>query len=98
MPKLSKIFLTVYTFCAIIQINAQIFSWKNPNIPQDSIKKDSVIISRINKDFFTKDTLDFIKKQNRVVYDENGEIAERRSTAKPLALLTVPVRTVMPRD
>jgi hypothetical protein len=34
------------------------------------LKKDSVIISKINQDFYTKDTLDFIKKQNRVIYDE----------------------------
>ena len=29
-----------------------------------------MIISRINSDFFTKDTLDFIKKRNHVIYDE----------------------------
>ena len=65
-----KFFLTIAFFFAITSVNAQIFSWKNPNIPQDSLKKDSIVISRINRDFFTKDTLDFIKKQNRVIYDE----------------------------
>ena len=70
MPKINKIFLFTLTFFALISVNAQIFSWKNPNIPQDSLKKDSVLISKINQDFFTKDTLDFIKKQNRVIYDE----------------------------
>ena len=70
MPKLSIFFLIVFIFFASISVNAQIFSWKNPNIPQDSLKKDSILISKINKDFFTKDTLDFIKKQNRIIYDE----------------------------
>ena len=70
MSKINKIFLIFCTFSALISVNAQIFSWKNPNIPQDSLKKDSVLISKINQDFFTKDTLDFIKKQNRVIYDE----------------------------
>lgn len=70
MSKINKIFLIICTFSALISVNAQIFSWKNPNIPQDSLKKDSVLISKINQDFFTKDTLDFIKKQNRVIYDE----------------------------
>lgn len=70
MSKIIAFFLTVCIFFAITPVNAQIFSWKNPNTPQDSLKKDSVIISKINHDFFTKDTLDFIKKQNRIVYDE----------------------------
>lgn len=70
MSKIIAFFLTVCIFFAITPVNAQVFSWKNPNTPQDSLKKDSVIISKINNDFFTKDTLDFIKKQNRIVYDE----------------------------
>lgn len=70
MSNIKKILLTICIFFALTTVNAQIFSWKNPNTPQDSLKKDSVIISKINNDFFTKDTLDFIKKQNRVVYDE----------------------------
>nr|WP_245799265.1 hypothetical protein [Epilithonimonas bovis] len=67
---MKKILLTICIFFALTTVNAQIFSWKNPNIPQDSLKKDSILISKINHDFFTKDTLDFIKKQNRIVYDE----------------------------
>lgn len=70
MSNIKKILLTICIFFALTTVNAQIFSWKNPNTPQDSLKKDSVIISKINNDFFTKDTLDFIKKQNRVIYDE----------------------------
>ncbi|SIT96966.1 hypothetical protein SAMN05660493_01668 [Epilithonimonas bovis DSM 19482] len=70
MSNIKKILLTICIFFALTTVNAQIFSWKNPNIPQDSLKKDSILISKINHDFFTKDTLDFIKKQNRIVYDE----------------------------
>lgn len=51
-------------------LNAQIFSWNNPNLPKDSLKKDSVLISKINQDYFQKDTLDFIKKQNKIFVDE----------------------------
>nr|WP_312075649.1 hypothetical protein [Chryseobacterium sp.] len=58
--------------------NAQIFTWKNPNIPQDSIKSDSVrsaktdsiIFTRLSRDLFTKDTMDFVKTKNRVIIDE----------------------------
>lgn len=58
--------------------NAQIFTWKNPNIPQDSIKsdsarsakKDSIIYTRLSRDLFTKDTMDFVKTKNRVLIDE----------------------------
>ncbi len=70
MPKKNKFFPLILLLFALMSINAQVFSWKNPNLPKDSLKKDSVIISKINKDFFTKDTLDFIRKQNRIIYDE----------------------------
>lgn len=58
--------------------NAQIFKWKNPNLPSDSIRKDSlvqkkrdsVLAARLSKDFFTRDTLNFVKLQKPIVYDE----------------------------
>ena len=67
--------LSVFNF-----FDAQIFTWKNPNIPQDSLKKDSVIAARIERDVFAKDTLDFIKFQNKIVYDE--AILTKNSRAK----------------
>ncbi|SFI07259.1 hypothetical protein [Halpernia frigidisoli] len=51
--------------------SSQIFSWKNPNIKNDSISRDSVISQKLNKDYFTKDTLDFIKTKNNIVVDED---------------------------
>ena len=60
-------------------INAQIFTWKNPNIPEDSVKRDSVIAAKINKDFFSKDTLDFIRTQNKVILDEGVLVKNTRS-------------------
>ncbi len=57
-------------FNGLIFINAQIFDWKNPNIPKDSLKKDSIIASKINKDIFERDTADFIKTQNKMIVDE----------------------------
>ena len=50
--------------------NAQIFSWKNPNIPKDSAKKDSILAARLEQDLFAKDTMDFVKTSNRIFVDE----------------------------
>lgn len=50
--------------------SAQVFSWKNPNIPKDSIKKDSILAARLEQDIFTKDTLDFVRTSNRIIVDE----------------------------
>lgn len=59
--------------------NAQIFTWKNPNLPQDSTKKDSVIAAKIDRDFFTKDTLEFIRTPNKVILDEGILVKNTRS-------------------
>lgn len=59
--------------------NAQIFTWKNPNLPKDSTKKDSVIAAKIDRDFFTKDTLDFIRTPNKVILDEGILVKNTRS-------------------
>ncbi len=63
--------------CGLLQ--AQIFSWKNPNLPKDSIKKDSLISAKLNKDFFVKDTLDFIIKSPQLVYDEEVLVKNTKS-------------------
>jgi len=70
-------FLTVFNF-----FDAQIFIWKNPNFPKDSLKKDSVIAARLERDLFAKDTLDFVKFQNKIVYDE--AVLNKNSRAKIL--------------
>lgn len=57
-------------FFGIFSGNAQVFSWKNPNVPEDSIKKDSILAARLEQDIFAKDTLDFIRTNNRVIIDE----------------------------
>lgn len=67
---LKKIFTLLWTIIGISFSNAQIFTWKNPNVEKDSTKKDSIVSAKINRDFFTKDTLDFVKKQNKIIYDE----------------------------
>ena len=64
---------------ALSSVNAQIFSWKNPNIPKDSTKRDSIIAARIDKDVFSKDTLDFIRTQNKVIVDEGILVKKSRS-------------------
>lgn len=64
------IILFVFFFLGIFSGNAQVFSWKNPNVPEDSIKKDSILAARLEQDIFAKDTLDFIRTNNRVIIDE----------------------------
>ena len=54
----------------IANFHAQIFTWKNPNIPQDSTKTDSILAARIETDFFERDTMDFIKTKNKIIVDE----------------------------
>ncbi|NRS92955.1 hypothetical protein HNQ03_002039 [Chryseobacterium sp. 16F] len=70
-------FLSVFNF-----FDAQIFTWKNPNFPKDSLKKDSVLAAKIERDIFAKDTMDFVKFQNKIVYDE--AILTKNSRAKIL--------------
>ncbi|MDR2237718.1 MAG: hypothetical protein LBE92_16470 [Chryseobacterium sp.] len=57
-------------FLGIFSGHAQVFSWKNPNIPQDSIKKDSILAARFEQDIFAKDTLDFVRTNNKIIVDE----------------------------
>ena len=65
-------------FTALQITDAQIFTWKNPNL-QDSLKKDSILAAKIEKDVFTRDTLDFIRTQNRVIVDEGVLVKNTRS-------------------
>lgn len=62
--------LTGLIFMGIFSAHAQIFSWKNPNIPRDSIKKDSILAARFEQDIFAKDTLDFVRTNNKIIVDE----------------------------
>lgn len=65
-----KIVLFFLFFFGLNVFNSQIFTWKNPNLPKDSTQKDSVLVAKIEKDVFSKDTLDFIKTQNKIIVDE----------------------------
>ena len=73
-----KLFLSILVFTALQITDAQIFTWKNPNL-QDSLKKDSILAAKIEKDVFTRDTLDFIRTQNRVIVDEGVLVKNTRS-------------------
>lgn len=64
------IILIVLLFLGIFSGNAQVFSWKNPNVPEDSVKRDSILAAKLERDLFAKDTLDFIRTNNKVVIDE----------------------------
>ena len=65
-----KLFFFLLFIWGITLADAQIFTWKNPNLPKDSAKKDSVFAAWMEKDLFAKDTLDFVKTRNRIVIDE----------------------------
>jgi hypothetical protein len=64
------IILFVLFFLGIFSGSAQVFSWKNPNVPEDSVKRDSILVARLEQDLFAKDTLDFIKTNNKIIIDE----------------------------
>lgn len=62
--------LIVLLFLGIFSGNAQVFSWKNPNVPEDSVKRDSILAAKLERDLFAKDTLDFIRTNNKIIIDE----------------------------
>lgn len=64
---------------ALHLLDAQIFTWKNPNILSDSSKRDSILAAKIDKDVFSKDTLDFIRMQNKIIVDEGILVKNPRS-------------------
>ena len=74
-----KISFFILIISALNFFSAQIFSWKNPNVPQDSTKKDSILAARIDKDVFSKDTLDFIRTQSKMIVDEAVLVKNSRS-------------------
>ncbi|WP_262385581.1 hypothetical protein [Amniculibacterium sp. G2-70] len=57
---------------------AQTFSWQNPNLKKDYLKKDSILSAKLQKDYFTRDTLDFIKHKNKIVVDEEVLVKPNR--------------------
>lgn len=67
-----------FLFLGLGYANAQIFSWKNPNNIQDSLGKDSLISSKISKDFFRKDTIDFVRKPTQRVIEEGALVKNDR--------------------
>ena len=69
-----KKFILFLGFTLGIFINAQIFSWKNPNTPIDSAKTDSVIISKIERDIFSRDTLAILKDNKNYSLPEEKSV------------------------
>ena len=65
-----NLLLFILFLSCFITLKAQIFSWENPNLPKDSIKKDSILAAKLEQDVFARDTLDFIRTQNRIIVDE----------------------------
>src|SRR5690606_38099623 len=74
-----KLFFFFILFSALTGFNAQIFSWKNPNAHTDSLKRDSILTAIIEKDFYARDTLDFIRTQNKIIVDEGVLVKSTRN-------------------
>ncbi len=66
-----KITFSLVFLFALNIINAQIFTWKNPNLSTDSLKQDSLITAKITQDYFTKDTIDFVKNPEIKIIEES---------------------------
>lgn len=65
-----KIFFLLI-FLSVFLPKAQIFTWKNPNLPKkDSLQTDSIFIKKINSEFYKKDTVNFTIKEKKILYDE----------------------------
>lgn len=64
---------------ALNLFNAQIFTWKNPNIPEDSTKQDSLLSVKIDTEVFQKDTLDFVRMPDRIIIDDAVIVKNPRS-------------------
>lgn len=67
---IKKISLFLILSLGLNLFSSQVFSWKNPNLQKDSLKKDSLISAKMEKDVFAKDTLDFVKTHNKVMVEE----------------------------
>lgn len=65
-----KFTLLLFFLLGLKYFDAQIFTWKNPNTTVDSLTRDSIIISKIEKDIFAKDTADFVRTHNKIIVDE----------------------------
>ena len=79
-PILTKKLLSFLLFIsASYFLSAQIFTWTNPNIPKDSLKKDSVLAEKLNRDVFSKDTLDFIRLPSKTIIDDGVIVKNTKS-------------------
>lgn len=76
---IKKILFLFISLSALNIFYAQVFTWQNPNLQQDSLKKDSVLAAKINRDVFSKDTLDFIRMPNKTIIDEGVLVKNTRS-------------------
>lgn len=67
--KKRQLFSFVFILIAAFS-SAQIFTWKNPNLPTDSLKKDSILAAKISREIFEKDTADFVKQGGKIIIEE----------------------------
>ena len=51
----------VALFFGLNFLQAQIFSWNNPNLEKDSLRQDSILAARMNREYFVRDTASIIR-------------------------------------
>lgn len=78
-----KILLSLLCIFVLNFFSAQVFSWKNPNIKEDSLEKDSILAERFEKDYFLKDTANYVKLKEQPIFDE-GIIVKNNERSKIL--------------
>lgn len=61
-------------------MNGQIFQWRNPNFPNDSAINENNISTYLQKDIFSKDTLDIVKVKKQILL-EDAILAKNKKTA-----------------
>lgn len=54
------VFFVALFFCLNF-LQAQIFSWNNPNLEKDSLRQDSILAARMNREYFVRDTASIIR-------------------------------------
>ena len=80
--KNSQLYCFLLFLCTSV-LNAQIFTWENPNLPKDSIQRDSILVSKLEKDYFFKDTLDILAPKSKPVLDD-GILVKKDAKTKLL--------------
>ncbi|PIE51005.1 MAG: hypothetical protein CSA38_00545 [Flavobacteriales bacterium] len=51
-------------------MNAQVFSWQNPNNKIDTLSEEQIVTRNLEQDYFSRDTLHFVQAQKQIVLED----------------------------